>query len=111
MQKEKSKWFPKKDKRKESKNKSKIFFKKEKKKMKKPMKKLVKDTSYFVGGSMIIGAGSVATASIGGNTLGMAALGTGMRAVAPLIPMKASIGMLGSTMKTFKPKKRRGKIL
>lgn len=76
------------------------------KKKKSPLGTYVKDVATFSAGSMVIGASTKATAPFGVSA-GVTQLASGSRAIAPLIPMKASIGMLGNVAQTFKPKKRR----
>ncbi len=81
-------------------------------KRKKPMGEMTKDIGKFTLGSTIIGVGAVGIAKMGvpagvHASAGLGTLASGMGAVAPLIPMKASIGMMGQAMRSLPKQKRR----
>ena len=84
-----------------------------KKKRKSALSQFPKDVAMFSMGGILVGAGGRTISHMGAGAAGthaasaMAELGSGMRAVAPLIPMKTAMGMLAPLTKRFKPRKRR----
>ena len=82
---------------------------------KKPLKGMVKDIATFTGGSMIAGVGAVGISKMGipgvaGTHIGagMAQVGSGLRAVAPVMMLKHQVGLLQSSLpKELKMSKRR----
>ena len=81
---------------------------------KKVLKRYAKDVGMLAFGGVALGASSAAISKMGIPTgtsthiqSGFSTLGSGISVVAPLVGMKASVGLLGSTAKRFKPNKRR----
>jgi len=78
-------------------------------KTKKVLNQTVKDIGMFSAGSVMLGAGAVATSSVGGNASGLATMGTMMPALGSLTMMKSQVGMVSSAMDVLPKQKRKRK--